>query len=261
MKSQNVIKLLGAGSMFVGIAGCGASNPPAGSPGASPTSTPTSTSAPAPSSSAAAAAIPEAPRPAHGDLYAKAGTIQIRDRRAIMSGTAKSDVLALTLEDVGLYTGHTCGCDTAGFLITKNVLGLLFPGQTPSRSTLTVSISEFNPDLIDSIAFITGVRLNRGEYTGGKSDFVVDKSIAGAEGTTTLVFERKDNGKRIKAVIDRRALLTKDEMRVASVVKDKILKGLASDEEKEEFARTTQAIVRKEITALPEGAFVYTPLN
>jgi hypothetical protein len=178
-----------------------------------------------------------------------------------MSGTAKSDILALTLEDVGLYTGHTCGCDTAGFLITKNVLGVLFPGQTPSRSALTVSISEFNPDLIDSIAFITGVRLNRGEFTGGRSDFVVDKSIAGAEGTTTLVFERRDNGKRVKAVIDRRALLTKDEMRVASVVKDKILKGLASDEEKEEFARTTQAIVRKEITALPEGAFVYTPLN
>ncbi len=261
MKSQNVNSVLGAGSMFVILAGCGASNLPAGSPGASPTPTPTSTSAPAPSSSAAAASTPEATGPALGELYAKAGTIQIRDRRATMSGTAKSDVLTLTLEDVGLYTGHTCGCDTAGFLITKNVLGVLFPGQTPSRSALTVSISEFNPDLIDTIAFITGVRLNRGEYTGGKSDFVVDKSIAGAEGTTTLVFERKDNGKRVKAVIYRRALLTKDEMRVASVVKDRILKGLASDEEKEEFARTTQAIVRKEITALPEGAFVYTPLN
>ena len=140
-------------------------------------------------------------------------------------------------------------------------LGLLFPGQTPSRGTLTVAISEFNADLIDSVSFITGARLNRGEFTDGKSDFVVDKSLAGAEGTMTLVFERKDNGKKVKAVIDRRVLLTKDQMRVASVVKGKILKGLATDAEKKEFATTTQDIVRKELTALPEGAIVYTQLN
>jgi len=198
---------------------------------------------------------------ARDDVYRKAGTIEIRDQRATMSGTSSDDILKLTLEDVGLFTGHTCGCDTAGFLITKHVLGLLFPGQTPSRGTLTVSISEFNPDLVDSVAFITGVRLNQGEYTGGKSDFVVDKSIAGPEGTTTLVFERKDNGKKVKAVIDRRVLLTKDEMRVSSVVKGRIMKGVATDEEKKEFARTTQEIVRKEITSLPEGAIVYTQID
>jgi hypothetical protein len=199
---------------------------------------------------------------AQADLYRKAGTIKIKDQRAIMAGSRSgNDLFELTLEDVGLLTGHTCGCDTAGFLITKNVLGLLFPGQTPSRGTLTIAISEFNADLIDSVAFITGARLNRGEYTDGKSDFVVDKSLAGAEGTMTLVFERKDNGKKVKAVIDRRVLLTKDQMRVASVVKGKILKGLATDAEKKEFATTTQDIVRKELTALPEGAIVYTQLN
>jgi len=196
-------------------------------------------------------------------LYRKAGTITIKDPRAITSGTTRpaKDVFELTLEDVGLFTGHTCGCDTAGFLITKRVLELLFPGQTPSRGTLTVAISEFNADLIDAVAFITGARLNRGEYTGGPSDFVVDKTISGAEGTTSLVFTRKDNGKKVKAVIDRRVLLTKDQMRVASVVKGKILKGLATDAEKQEFARTTQEIVRKEITSLPEGAIVFTQLD
>jgi formylmethanofuran dehydrogenase subunit E len=246
--------VLGLAATLALAGGCAASTPCAGAPvatapAASSSSTPVTTSA------------SEGAHVDHKELYRRAGTIVIRDPRATMSGTAKSDAIELSLEDVGLFTGHTCGCDTAGFLITKHVLATLYGSETPSRGTLAISISEFNPDLIDAVAFITGARLNRGEYTGGKSDLVVDPSIAGAAGTTTLIFERKDNGKRIKAVIDRGALLTKDEMRVATVVKGKILKGLASDEEKEEFARTTQAIVRKEITALPEGAFVYTPLN
>lgn len=254
MNKQNVMGLLGAATFAI-MAGCGATTPPAGARGVAPLTAAGSSGAAVPVSP------PEGTPQAQKDLYEKAGIILIRDPRATMSGTAKDDTIKISLEDVGLFTGHTCGCDTAGFLITKNVLGMLFHGQKPSRGTLTISISDFNADLIDAVAFITGARLNRGEYTGGNSDFVVDRSIGGAAGTTTLIFERKDNGKRIKAVIDRGALLTKDEMRVATVVKGKILKGLASDEEKEEFARTTQAIVRKEITALPEGAFVYTPLN
>jgi formylmethanofuran dehydrogenase subunit E len=200
---------------------------------------------------------------AQGGLYEKAGVIQIKDPKALMSGSvrAEKDLFKLTLENVGDYTGHTCGCDAAGFLITKNVLATLFPGQTPSRGTLRISISEYNMDLIDSITFITGTRLNRGEYSNTESDFTIDKTLTGEEGTTTLVYERRDNGKKVKVVIDRRKLLTKDQMRVSSVVKAKIMKGTASDAEKKEFATTTQDIVRKEILQLPEGSFVYTALN
>ena len=203
------------------------------------------------------------PARAQSTLYDKAGVIQMRDPKAVMSGTERpgKDLFKLTLEDVGTYTGHTCGCDTAGFLITQKVLAMLFPGQTPSRASVRVSISEYNMDLIDAITFITGTRLNRGEYTGTDSDFTIDKGLTGEAGTTTLVFERKDNGKKVKAVINRQVLLTKDEMRVASVVKGKILKGVATEAEKKEFAKTTQDIVRKEILSLPDGAFVYTALN
>jgi formylmethanofuran dehydrogenase subunit E len=202
------------------------------------------------------AANAEAP----GSLYEKAGVIEIKDHKALMSGSARpeKDLFKITLEDVGVYTGHTCGCDAAGFLITKHVLGMLFPGATPSRGTLRIAISEYNMDLIDAITYITGTRLNRGEFTNTASDFAIDKGLAGAEGTTTIVFERKDTGKKVKAVINRMILLTKDEMRVASVVKSKIAKGAATEEEKKEFAKSTQDIVRKEILSLPEGAFVYS---
>ena len=200
---------------------------------------------------------------AQENIDKKAGTIKIKDNKAIMAGNDRKekDVFTISLEDVQIYTGHTCGCDAAGFLITKEVLSKLFPNEIPNRRTVNITISEYNMDLIDAITFITGTRLNRGEYSNSKSDFVVDKSIAGNEGTTTIIFERKDNGKKIKATIDRMKLLTKDEMYASSVIKNKILKGEATNAEKAQFAKVTQDIVRKEILNLPEGAITYQALN
>lgn len=193
----------------------------------------------------------------------KAGVIKIKDNKAIMAGNDRKekDVFNISLNDIQNYTGHTCGCDTAGFLITREALAQLFPGEIPSRRTVNVSISEYNMDLIDAITFITGTRLNRGEYANGKSDFIVDSSIAGEQGTTTIIFERKDNGKKIKATIDRMKLLTKDEMYTASVIKDKILKGQATAAEKAQFAKVTKDIIIKELTNLPEGALTYKSIN
>lgn len=200
---------------------------------------------------------------AQKNIDKKAGVIKIKDSKAIMAGSDRKekDVFTISLEDVQIYTGHTCGCDTAGFLISKEVLSKLFPNEIPNRRTVNVTISEYNMDLIDAITFITGTRLNRGEYSNSKSDFVVDKSIAGNEGTTTIIFERKDNGKKIKVTIDRMKLLTKYEMYVASVVKNKIIKGEATDVEKAQFAKVTQDIVRKEILNMPDGAITYEVLN
>lgn len=200
---------------------------------------------------------------AQGNLYEKAGIIQIKDQKAIMSGSDREDkdLFKITLEDVGIYTGHICGCDAAGFIISKNILEMLFPGQIPNRGSVKVSISEYNMDLIDAITYITGTRLDRGKYTNSESDFIVDPSLAGNEGTTTLLFERKDNGKKVKVIIDRMVLLTKDEMYAASVIKSKIMKGEATEDEKGIFAKSTQDIVRKEILNLPEGSFSYFILN
>jgi len=189
----------------------------------------------------------------------EAGVIKIKDHKTIMAGNDRkeNDVFSISLEDIQNYTGHTCGCDTAGFLITREVLSQLFPNEIPNRRTLKVSISEYNMDLIDAITFITGTRLNRGEYTNTENDFIIDNSIAGQQGTTTLIFERKDNGKKIKATIDRMKLLTQEEMYTASVIKNKIIKGEATDEEKAQFAKVTKDIIIKELTNLPKGAITY----
>lgn len=194
-------------------------------------------------------------------LYKKAGEIKIKDHKAVVAGTQlkDNDIFTINLEDIAKFDGHICGCNTAGFIITKNVLRQLFPNETPIRNSIKVSISEYNRDMIDAISFITGNRMN--QYADKHDEFVVDKSLAGTKGQTVLVFERKDNGKKIQVVLDKNFLLTKDEMTAIMTIKPKMAKKEATPAEMKEFAEVTRAIVKKEITNMPEGAITYTELN
>jgi len=200
---------------------------------------------------------------AQTSVYKKAGEITIKDHKAVVAGTTlkDNDVFKISLFDIAKFDGHICGCNTAGFLMTKKVLEMLFPNEIPMCNSIKVSISTYNRDMIDAICLITGIRLNTGQYTKQGDEFVVDKSLAGVEGTTTLIFERKDNGKKIKVVLDKKILLTKEEMMAIKTIKPKIGKKTATDAEKKQFAEVTRSIVKKEITNMPDKAIVYTELN
>ncbi len=200
---------------------------------------------------------------AQQSVYKKAGIIKIRDHKTIIAGTIRNDkdIYSISLNDVGKFDGHICACNTAGFLITKNVLEKLFPNETPIRNSIKVSISEYNRDMIDAICFITGVRLNAGQYTNKTDEFIVDNTLAEKKGTTILTFERKDNGKKIKVILDKNYLLTKEEMSTIKTIKPKIGKKTATDAEKKQLAEVTRAIVKKEIINLPDKAIVYIELN
>jgi len=195
-------------------------------------------------------------------VYAKAGVIKIKDKKAIAAGTPWIDgaILSISLEDVGLYDGHICACNTAGFIITKNVYEKLFPGETPMRNNMNIKMSAYTQDIVDAIEFITGNRLDGGKYTKKPSDFVIDPSLQGDEGTVTFIFERKDNGKKIKVVLDKRVLLSKKEMNIFMTIKPKMANKTATKAEKKQLKEATIAVVNKEITAMPKGAIIYTIL-
>lgn len=194
-------------------------------------------------------------------IYKKAGEIKIRDHKAIAAGTQlkDKDVFTIDLFDIGKFDGHICGCNTAGFIITKNVLERLFPNETPTRNSMKISISNYNRDMIDAISFITGNRLN--QFADKTDEFIVDKTLTGTKTQTILVFERKDNGKKIKVVLDKQFLLTKEEMSAIMTIKPKMAKKEASKEEMKQFAEVTREIVTKEITNMPKGAITYTEVN
>ncbi len=196
------------------------------------------------------------------NVYSKAGIIKIKDKKAIAAGTKWKDgpILSISLEDVGLFDGHICACNTAGFIITKNVLEKLFPGETPLRNSLNIKMSSYTQDIVDAIEFITGNRLDGGKYTKKPSDLLIDKSLQGEQGTVTFIFERKDNGKKAKVVLDKRVLLSKDEMAIFTQIKPKMAKKTATKAEKKQLKDATIAVVKKEITAMPKGAITYTDL-
>ncbi|HFB61775.1 MAG TPA: hypothetical protein ENJ69_02205 [Bacteroidetes bacterium] len=200
---------------------------------------------------------------AQSSVYKKAGEIQIKDHKATMAGTIRNggDLFKIDLMDVGKVDGHICGCNTAGFLMTKKVLGLLFPNQIPVRNTVRVFVSEYNRDLMDAIGYITGIRLNTGMYTHSENEMSVDKSLAGKPGTSILVFERKDNGKKVKVILDKSHLLSKYEMQTIATIKPKIMAHKATAAEKKQYAEVTRAIVKKEITHMPSGAITYQLLD
>jgi len=85
---------------------------------------------------------------AQQNVYKKAGEIKIKDHKSIIAGTIRNDkdVYSISLNDIDKFDGHICGCNTAGFLMTKKVLAMLFPDEIPMRNSIKVSISTYNRD-------------------------------------------------------------------------------------------------------------------
>jgi len=189
-------------------------------------------------------------------LYEKAGTVDIIDHKAMVAGSKApgKDIFHISLEDTGIMTGHICGCTTAAFLATKNILKKLYPEGTPQRRGINIEMSSYNMDIVDAITYLTGTRFNRSET---HYDFIIDPSLQGKKNTITIRFERKDTKKRITAVIDRMKILTKEEAQIVKTIKPKIAQHKATKEEIMKLAKTQQIIVKKLITELPKNAITY----
>ena len=189
-------------------------------------------------------------------LYEKAGYVDIIDHKAMVAGSKApgKDSFHISLEDTGILTGHICGCTTAAFIVTKNVLNKLYPEGTPLRRGVNVAMSTYNMDIVDAITYLTGTRMNRAETN---YDFIIDPSLQGRDGTITIRFERKDNHKSVTATIDRMKILNKEEGRIIETIKPKVAAHQASKKEIMQLAATQQQVVKKIITALPENAITY----
>jgi hypothetical protein len=190
-------------------------------------------------------------------LYEKAGTINIIDYKAMVAGSKAPghDNFKISLEDTGIMTGHICGCTTAAFLVTKNVLKKLYPNTMPLRRGVYVSMSAYNMDIVDTITYLTGTRFNRAQTN---YDFIINPNLQGREGTITIKFTRKDNKESVTATIDRMKILTKEEAQIIQTIKPKVPEHKATKQEIMKLAKTQQEVVKKIITNLPQGAISYS---
>ena len=193
---------------------------------------------------------------ANNPLFEKAGVLDIVDHKAMVAGSKApgKDIFHISLEDTGIITGHICGCTTAAFIVTKNVLKKLYPNEPIQRRGVNVSMSVYNMDIVDAITYLTGTRFNRAETN---YDFILDPSLQAKAGTITIRFERKDNKKSVTAVIDRMKILNKEEAQVIETIKPKVAQKKATKAEIMKLAKIQQQVVKKIITSLPTDAIVY----
>ena len=201
-------------------------------------------------------ALVSMPLLAGNSLYEKAGYIDIIDHKAMVAGSKApgKDSFHISLEDTGIITGHICGCTTAAFIVTKNVLRKLYPEGIPLRRDVNVAMSTYNMDIVDAITYLTGTRMNRPETN---YDFIINPSLQGRDGTITIRFERKDNHKSVTVTIDRMKILNKEEAQIITTIKPKVATHQASKKEIMKLADIQQKVVKKIITALPENAIIY----
>jgi len=191
-------------------------------------------------------------------IYSQAGVIKLQDSLALAFGYKKAgeDFFEFSLEDIGKYTGHICPGMTSGFLMTKQALAALYPNnELPQRGNISIASSALSDHLIVASYIV------RGESCQKQQTACVDKSLHGEKGTLTLVFKRNDTGKMVQAVFNR-AKLMKPELRgKIRPLKEKVLKGTATEEEKTHFADLIQRVVKTAITAMPEGTIMISEVT
>ncbi len=193
---------------------------------------------------------------ANNSLYQKAGVLDIIDHKAMVAGSKApgKDIFHISLEDTGIITGHICGCTTAAFIVTKDVLKKLYPNEPIQRRGVNVVMSIYNMDIVDAITYLTGTRFNRAQTN---YDFVINPSLQGKKNTITISFQRKDNKKRVIATIDRTKILTKEEAKIIQTIKPKVAQHKATKSEIMKLAKIQQQVVKRMITSLPSGAITY----
>jgi len=196
------------------------------------------------------------------NIYLKAGIIKIKDPKAVMVGykTPDNDVFEINLDDVGKFTGHVCPGVTSGFLLTKKALEALFPNnEIPIRGNISIATASRN-DLLEVASYIVRAR-EKDEEGNGNNSIVIDSTIISEKGTVSLIFKRNDTGKMVKAVFNKAQMMTDEIKNEILPLKKKITEGNATENEKLEFGKKVQKIVKHLIINQPSNVYVIKECN
>ncbi|MCD4812346.1 formylmethanofuran dehydrogenase subunit E family protein [bacterium] len=192
-------------------------------------------------------------------FYEQAPVIEVIDPLISLVGSMPEGKAALVIKvtDVAVYTGHVCPGIAAGFMLTKKALALLYPDSTPVRGNVRVAGMAPNC-LLDVASHITGARSFYGRGKINKGDLAVDEALKPASpGKLVLIFQRKDNGKMVKAVFNKFKLMSSEQQKeFGSYFKKMSAKdNQVSQKEQEEKRAEIQALVKKVLLTKPEGVF------
>ncbi len=181
-------------------------------------------------------------------------SIKLKDPKASMVGYKNpgEDYFEISLDDVGKYTGHVCMGVASGYILTQQALEKLYPNnEIPVRGQISLVVSD-RIDPLEVAAYI--VRAREGEGEEKEPNYaLVDTTLRNGPNAHTFIFKRNDTGAMVKAVFNKSKLVDPQKMGSMITTKEKVLNGTASLEEKTLFAKRMQKMVKKVLTALPEG--------
>ncbi len=155
------------------------------------------------------------------------------------------------------YTGHVCPGVAAGFVLTKMSLEKLYPGEIPKRGQIRIQ-GNCGHDLLDVASYVTGARAHYGRGEVNLDDLSINQKLGDCRDQTIIIFERKDNGKKVKAVFDQSKIATREKIKKMHEKMDAVLTGKANEIEKTMLAKNIQGKVKDVLNGTLNNAITVT---
>jgi len=185
------------------------------------------------------------------DFFDDAEEIRLKDPLSYVLGAMdEGEVMVFKYADAVKMAGHSCAAVSGAYMATAKAVKFLYDGEPGIRGDIKVTIKGKPTDLAygpmsQVMTLITGASTETGFHGLGGGRFgrynLMDFDEDNFE-FNTFVFERKDNGKKVKVVYNPQVLPENPRMgEVAGLT----ISGVASKEQKEEFFSLWQGKVRK----------------
>lgn len=188
------------------------------------------------------------------EFYRNVPPIKIKEPFGVMVGSLKPNnpVVTISIQDVGIYTGHICPGVAAGFKATTLALEALYGEDIPVRGKIKIS-TNIPSDLLDVVSYITGARAFYGRDEVNHNDIVIDRTLGKKPGIVIMVFKRKDTGKVVKVIFNKNRLFNPKMMKKMKQLKKKVMEGKAAQKEETMMRKNLQKKVKQILFNLPKG--------
>ena len=169
-------------------------------------------------------------------------TIKLQDDLASFLGTFENGLVEFSYLDIVKSAGHSCPTVAGAYIMALEGLKALYKDEVPKRGEIFVSFSEDASKgvagvIANVITQITGATTTSG-FKGIGGNFVRHSLMEfDANISSNVQFQRLDSGAKVKVIYDPSSIQGDP---LQQTLMQKIMHGLANDEDKKEFGKLWQ---------------------
>lgn len=180
------------------------------------------------------------------DFFDTIETIKLQDKLSSFLGSLEDGLVEFSYLDIVKTAGHSCPTVAGAYIMTLVALKELYENETPKRGEISVSFKE------DSSEGSTGVIANVITQITGATETFGFKGLNGKfkrfglmkfndNITTSAKFQRLDTNKTVEIIYNPNLISFNPSV---PVLMEKLLKGIATNDEKKEFGILWQERVK-----------------